>query len=97
MVVANELLTRKDEVIVVTEGGNFVVQRDKTQPGDDVESPLIELIVDMHSSFIDSVWLFESKIVLVNQNNWSDVSVSFDIQIHSSLLLTSNTYLCVTL
>ncbi|XP_073140720.1 phosphopantothenate--cysteine ligase 2-like isoform X3 [Henckelia pumila] len=55
MVVANELLTRKDEVIVVTESGNIVVQRDKTQPGADVESPLIELIVDRHSSYIDSV------------------------------------------
>ncbi|XP_073292119.1 phosphopantothenate--cysteine ligase 2-like isoform X1 [Primulina huaijiensis] len=55
MVVANELLTRKDEVIVVTESGNFVVQRDKSQPSADVESPLIELIMAKHSSYIDSV------------------------------------------
>ncbi|XP_012829856.1 PREDICTED: phosphopantothenate--cysteine ligase 1-like [Erythranthe guttata] len=54
MVVANELLTRKEEVIVVTTGGNVIVQRDKTESGADVEDPLIKLIVDTHSSYITS-------------------------------------------
>ncbi|EYU43564.1 hypothetical protein ABFS82_03G016100 [Erythranthe guttata] len=54
MVVANELLTRKEEVIVVTKGGNVIVQRDKTESGADVEDPLIKLIVDTHSSYITS-------------------------------------------
>ncbi|KAL1540509.1 Phosphopantothenate--cysteine ligase 2 [Salvia divinorum] len=54
MVVANELLTRKEEVIVVTKGGNVVVQRDRTRVGADVEEPLIELIVEQHSAAISS-------------------------------------------
>lgn len=54
MVVANELLTRKEEVVVVTKGGNIVVQRDKTRAGADVEEPLIKLIVDQHSARISS-------------------------------------------
>lgn len=54
MVVANELLTRKEEVIVVTKSGNVVVQRDKTRAGADVEEPLIKLIVDQHSAYISS-------------------------------------------
>ncbi|KAK6161306.1 hypothetical protein DH2020_004687 [Rehmannia glutinosa] len=52
MVVANELLTRKDEVIVVTKSGNIPVHRDKTRVGADVEDPLIKLIVDRHSAYI---------------------------------------------
>lgn len=52
MVVANELLTRKEEVIVVAKGGNVVVQRDKTRADADVEEPLIKLIVDRHSAYI---------------------------------------------
>ncbi|KAI3465078.1 hypothetical protein Pfo_021741 [Paulownia fortunei] len=54
MVVANELLTRKEEVIVVTKSGNITVHRDKTQAGADVEDPLIELIVGRHSAYISS-------------------------------------------
>lgn len=54
MVVANELLTRKEEVTVVAKSGNIVVQRDKTRDGADVEEPLIELIVDQHSAYISS-------------------------------------------
>ncbi|KAJ4849651.1 Phosphopantothenate--cysteine ligase 2 [Turnera subulata] len=49
MVVANELSTRKEEVTVVSPSGKIPVHRDKTQPGSDVEKPLIELIVDRHS------------------------------------------------
>ncbi|KAK6161303.1 hypothetical protein DH2020_004684 [Rehmannia glutinosa] len=52
MVVANELLTRKDEVIVVTKIGNITVHRDKSRDGADVEDPLIKLIVDRHSAYI---------------------------------------------
>lgn len=52
MVIANELSTRKDEVIVVAQSGNTVVCRDKVQPGADVENPLIELVVDRHSTYI---------------------------------------------
>ncbi|KAL2467980.1 Phosphopantothenate--cysteine ligase 1 [Forsythia ovata] len=52
MVVANELLTRKEEVIVVSKSGKITVHRDKNQAGADVESPLIKLIVDRHSEYI---------------------------------------------
>ncbi|KAH6800268.1 phosphopantothenate-cysteine ligase-like protein [Perilla frutescens var. hirtella] len=52
MVVANELLTRKEEVVVVTKGGNIVVQRDTTRADADVEEPLIKLIVDKHSAYL---------------------------------------------
>lgn len=51
MVVANELLTRKEEVIVVTKSGNITVQRDKTRPDADVEERLIKLIVEKHSAY----------------------------------------------
>ncbi|KAG8377359.1 hypothetical protein BUALT_Bualt08G0024900 [Buddleja alternifolia] len=54
MVVANELLTRKEEVIVVTMTRNIRVHRDETQADADVESPLIKLIVDSHSAYINS-------------------------------------------
>lgn len=52
-VVANELSTRKEEVIVVTSGGKIVVHRDKAKAGDDVENPLIKLIVEQHSVHIE--------------------------------------------
>lgn len=52
MVVANELSTRKEEVIVVTEQEKIAVRRDKTQAGADVEDPLIKLVVDRHSAYI---------------------------------------------
>ncbi|KAG6434831.1 hypothetical protein SASPL_106475 [Salvia splendens] len=55
MVVANELLSRKEEVIIVTKGGNIVVKRDTTRADADVEEPLIKLIVDRHSASISSV------------------------------------------
>ncbi|CAK9173968.1 unnamed protein product [Ilex paraguariensis] len=51
-VVANELLTRKEEVVVVTSTGNITVHRDKTQPDADVECPLIHLLVERHSAYI---------------------------------------------
>ncbi|KAL2503777.1 Phosphopantothenate--cysteine ligase 1 [Abeliophyllum distichum] len=55
MVVANELLTRKEEVIVVSKSGKITVHREKNQAGADVESPLITLIVDRHSEYIKDV------------------------------------------
>lgn len=51
-VVANELLTRKEEVTVVTISGNISVRRDKAKGVTDVESPLIKLLVEMHSAHI---------------------------------------------
>ncbi|XP_050234080.1 phosphopantothenate--cysteine ligase 2-like [Mercurialis annua] len=52
MVVANELMTRKEEVTVVTAEQNIPVRREKTQPGSDVEKPLIELLIEKHSAYI---------------------------------------------
>ncbi|XP_049387226.1 phosphopantothenate--cysteine ligase 2-like [Solanum stenotomum] len=52
MVIANELSTRKEEVIVVTEQEKVTVRRDCTLAGAEVESPLVELVVDRHSTFI---------------------------------------------
>lgn len=52
-VVTNELLTRKEEVTVVTTSGNISVRRDKTKGVTDVESPLIKLLVEMHSAHIE--------------------------------------------
>ncbi|KAK3230780.1 hypothetical protein Dsin_002661 [Dipteronia sinensis] len=51
-VVANELLTRKEEVVVVTDNEKIPVHRDRSQAGSDVESPLIELLVGRHSVYI---------------------------------------------
>ncbi|KAJ0085717.1 hypothetical protein Patl1_08452 [Pistacia atlantica] len=51
-VVANELLTRKEVVVVVTDSEKISVQRDKTEAGSDVENPLVKLLVDRHSAFI---------------------------------------------
>ncbi|XP_065847234.1 phosphopantothenate--cysteine ligase 1-like isoform X2 [Euphorbia lathyris] len=52
MVIANELLTRKEEVTVVTTDQKIPVRRDKTDPSSDVEKPLIELLVERHSTYI---------------------------------------------
>ncbi|KAL9233707.1 hypothetical protein vseg_008667 [Gypsophila vaccaria] len=51
-VVANELETRKEEVTVVTSNKNIFIRRDKSDPGSDLESPLIKLIVEMHTVYI---------------------------------------------
>uniref|UniRef100_A0A7N2MSJ1 DNA/pantothenate metabolism flavoprotein C-terminal domain-containing protein n=1 Tax=Quercus lobata TaxID=97700 RepID=A0A7N2MSJ1_QUELO len=53
MVVANELLTRKDEVVVVTSNGKISICHYKTQVGDVVENPLIRLIVERHSAYVE--------------------------------------------
>ncbi|KAK4352448.1 hypothetical protein RND71_027966 [Anisodus tanguticus] len=52
MVIANELSTRKEEVIVVTEQEKVTVRRDSTRAGAEVECPLVELVVDRHSAYI---------------------------------------------
>ncbi|KAL0361588.1 UNVERIFIED_CONTAM: Phosphopantothenate--cysteine ligase 2 [Sesamum radiatum] len=54
MVVANELKTRKEEVIIVAKDGNITIRRDMTQAGADVEEPLVKLIVDRHSAYVSS-------------------------------------------
>ncbi|XP_075639953.1 phosphopantothenate--cysteine ligase 2-like [Castanea sativa] len=53
MVLANELLTRKDEVVVVTSNEKISVRRDKTQVGDVVENHLIRVIVERHSAYVE--------------------------------------------
>ncbi|GAB2227319.1 hypothetical protein Droror1_Dr00009135 [Drosera rotundifolia] len=53
-VVANELSTRKEVVIVVSQSGKTYIHRDKSQPESDVESPLIDLLVEKHSAYIQS-------------------------------------------
>ena len=52
MVVANELLTHKDEVVVVANNEKILVRCYKTQDGDVVENPLIRLIVERHSAYV---------------------------------------------
>ena len=53
MIVANELLTRKDEVVVVTSNEKISVCCYKTQVGDVVENPLIIFIVERHSVYVE--------------------------------------------
>ncbi|KAK9128717.1 hypothetical protein Syun_017514 [Stephania yunnanensis] len=52
-VVANELLTRKEQVTIVTLEGSTTVRRDETESDSEVEKPLVELLVDMHSDYIE--------------------------------------------
>lgn len=51
-VVANELSTRKEVVILVTDNGKAYVYRENDHS--DIESPLIKLLVDKHSTFINA-------------------------------------------
>ena len=50
---ANELLTRKDKVVVVTSNEKILVCHYKTQVGDVVENPLVILIVERHSAYVE--------------------------------------------
>ncbi|XP_028798694.1 phosphopantothenate--cysteine ligase 2-like, partial [Neltuma alba] len=50
---ANELSTRKEEVVVVTSSEKTTVRRNKSQPGDVVENPLIKLLSGKHLAFIE--------------------------------------------
>ncbi|PON53062.1 DNA/pantothenate metabolism flavoprotein, C-terminal [Parasponia andersonii] len=54
MVVANELSTRKEEVVVVTSSEKISVRRNKDRGFEDVENPLIQLLVERHSAYIES-------------------------------------------
>ena len=51
-VVANELSTRKEQVVVVTSDEKITVQRDKSKADNDVENPLIKLLSERHSTHI---------------------------------------------
>ncbi|KAG7020196.1 Phosphopantothenate--cysteine ligase 1, partial [Cucurbita argyrosperma subsp. argyrosperma] len=55
MVIANELLTRKEEVTLVTDNENIHVRRDPKQVGDEVEKHIIEHIVEKHSTYVDDL------------------------------------------
>ncbi|XP_071692782.1 phosphopantothenate--cysteine ligase 2-like [Rutidosis leptorrhynchoides] len=52
-VVANELMTRKEVVILVTDSGQVSVHRENDNS--DVESPLIKQLVEKHSSYIKEI------------------------------------------
>lgn len=55
MVVANELSSRKEEVVVVTSNNERIsVQRNRTFGFEDVEDPLIQLLVERHSSYVQN-------------------------------------------
>lgn len=51
-VVANELLTRKEEVIVVMSNEKVPVRRDTADASSDVEDPLIKLLVNKHRAHV---------------------------------------------
>ncbi|KAL9659344.1 hypothetical protein QQ045_024150 [Rhodiola kirilowii] len=51
-VVANELLSRKEEVVVVRPTGNVTVRRNKDEANGDVENPLIKLLAEAHNCYI---------------------------------------------
>lgn len=51
-VVANELETRKQKVIVVTSEGETVVEKDASQS--DVEIPLVQFLVAQQTSYIEA-------------------------------------------
>ncbi|CAM8916195.1 unnamed protein product [Rhodiola kirilowii] len=51
-VVANELLSRKEEVIVIRPTGNVTVRRNKDEANGDVEYPLVKLLVEAHNCYI---------------------------------------------
>ncbi|KAK9930631.1 hypothetical protein M0R45_027665 [Rubus argutus] len=54
MVVANELLSRKEEVVVVTSNEKISVRQNKSLGVDDVESALIELLVERHTVYVEN-------------------------------------------
>ena len=55
MVVANELLTHKDNVIVVTSNEKISICRYKTLGGNVVENPLIRLTGERHSAYVEKL------------------------------------------
>ncbi|MCI53694.1 phosphopantothenate-cysteine ligase 2-like, partial [Trifolium medium] len=52
-VVANELLTRKEQVVVVTSTEKITVLRDNSESANDVEDPLIKLLSERHTAYIE--------------------------------------------
>ncbi|KAM1074590.1 hypothetical protein ACFX11_019768 [Malus domestica] len=54
MIVANELSTRKEEVVVVRRNEKISVRRNQSLGVDDVEKPLIDLIVGRHSAYLEN-------------------------------------------
>ncbi|GAU19034.1 hypothetical protein TSUD_193720 [Trifolium subterraneum] len=52
-VVANELSTRKEQVVVTTGVDNITVLRDNSEPANDVEKPLIKLLSERHATYIE--------------------------------------------
>ena len=55
MVVANDLLTHKDKVVVVTNNEKTSVRCFKTYVGDVVENTLIRLIVERHPAYVEKL------------------------------------------
>lgn len=54
MVIANELLTRKEEVTLVTGNEKIHVRRDPKLVGDEVEKHIVKHIVEKHSAYVDN-------------------------------------------
>jgi phosphopantothenate---cysteine ligase (ATP) len=52
-VVANELSTRKEQVVVTTGVENITVRRDNSESANDVEKPLIKLLSERHAIYIE--------------------------------------------
>ncbi|KAA0064808.1 hypothetical protein IC582_006050 [Cucumis melo] len=59
MVIANELLTRKEEVTLVTTNEKIHVRRDPKLVGDNVEEHIVKHIVKKHSAYVDN---FDHKV-----------------------------------
>jgi len=52
-VVANELSTRKEQVVVTTGVEKITVRRDNSESSNDVEKPLIKLLSERHATYIE--------------------------------------------
>ncbi|AES91310.1 putative phosphopantothenate--cysteine ligase [Medicago truncatula] len=52
-VVANELSTRKEQVLVTTGVEKITVRRDNSESANDVEKPLIKLLSERHATYIE--------------------------------------------
>lgn len=65
-VVANELSTRKEQVVVVTGAEKIKVQRDKSMSVNDVEDPLINLLSERHGPYIEASarWVYRMTLAL---------------------------------
>lgn len=62
MVIANELLTRKEEVTLVTENEKIHVRRDAKLVDDEVENHIVKHIVEKHSAYVEK---FDHKVTRV--------------------------------